>query len=270
MPTHDRRRGFVATGLDAQDGEGLACHGALLYAQSRDAAKQSDMRVLITRPREDAEAIAARLAALGHTPMIAPLLEPRWFEGPPLDLAGIAAILATSANGVRALVRRTTRRDIPLFAVGPQTTQEARDAGFSHVENADGDAKALAAAVPGWIAADAGTLLHVCGEDSAGHLAADLSARGYALRGATLYAVDAVPLTAAARAALGDGAVEAVLLFSPRSARIFVEQAADLPLEKLTAFCISPATAAMLPPARFAAIRAAAAPNQEALLALLA
>lgn len=228
------------------------------------------MRVLITRPREDADAIAARLTALGHVPLLAPLLEPRRFEGPPLDLAGIAAILATSANGVRALAQRTTRRDIPVFAVGPQTTQEARDAGFAHVENADGDARALAAAVPGWIAPGAGALLHACGEDSAGHLAGDLAARGYDVRPAVLYAVEALPLTPEARAALSRGAVEAVLLFSPRSAGVFVAQAADLPLEKLTAFCISPATAAVLPPARFGAIRAAAAPNQEALLALLA
>ena len=58
------------------------------------------MRVLITRPREDGDAIAAHLAALGHQPLTAPLLEPRWFNGPPLDLSGIAAILATSAAGV--------------------------------------------------------------------------------------------------------------------------------------------------------------------------
>ena len=68
------------------------------------------MRVLITRPREDGDAIAVRLTALGHQPLAAPLLEPRWFAGAPLDFAGIAAILATSANGVRALVRRTERR----------------------------------------------------------------------------------------------------------------------------------------------------------------
>jgi uroporphyrinogen-III synthase len=228
------------------------------------------MRVLITRPREDAEAIAARLVTLGHQTLTAPLLEPRWFDGPTLDLAGIAAILATSANGVRALIRRTPRRDMPVFAVGPQTTQQAQGAGFARVENADGDARTLAAAVPRWIAPDAGALLHVRGEDGAGHLAQDLAARGYDVRAATLYAVDAVPLTAAARGALAEAAVDAVLLFSPRSARVFGEQTADLPLEKLTAFCISPATAAMLPAGRFAAIRVAAAPNQDALLALLA
>ena len=228
------------------------------------------MRVLITRPRDDSAVIAARLADLGHRPLVAPLLEPRWFDGAELDLAAIAAILVTSANGVRALVRRTPRRDVPVFAVGPQTTQEARAAGFARVENADGDARALAAAVPRWLAPDAGTLLHVCGEDSIGHLAEDLSALGYAVCRETLYAVDTVPLAQVAMQALREGALDAALFFSPRSARIFLDQAVGLPLTGVTAFCISSATAAILPQGRFGAVRVAAKPNQDALLALLA
>ena len=228
------------------------------------------MRVLITRPREDGEAVAARLTALGHEPLTAPLLEPRWFAGAPLDMSGIAAILVTSANGVRALVRRTERRNIAVFAVGPQTAREAREAGFARVENADGDAAALADAVPRWLAAEAGALLHVCGALSAGNLAAALAARGYAVRREILYAVDAVPLAPDARAALRAGTLDAALFFSPRSARLFLEQTADLPLHRLTALCISPATAAVLPPARFGAVHSAAMPNQDALLALLA
>jgi len=227
------------------------------------------MRILVTRPGQDGEATAALLAGRGHQPLLAPLLETRWLDGPPPDLSGIAAILATSANGVRALLRRSERRDIPVFAVGPQTAQEARAAGFLRVENAAGDARALAQAVPRWLAPGAGALLHVCGEDSAGNLAEDLAARGYAVRRAILYAVAALPLARAAQEALRAGALDAALFFSPRSAGIFVEQALGLPLKAVTAFCISPATAASLPPGVFAAIRIAAAPNQDALLALL-
>ena len=203
------------------------------------------MRVLITRPRADGQAIAARLVAAGHVPLLAPLLEPRWFDGAPLDLAGIDAILATSANGVRALMRRTDRRDIPIFAVGPQTTEEARAAGFARIENADGDAKALAAAVPRWLAD--GALLHVCGEQNEGALAETLTAKGYAVRREILYAVEARPLPQDALGALQDGAVDAALFFSPRSARIFMAQAGHAPLKTVSALCISAATAAVLP-----------------------
>lgn len=225
------------------------------------------MRVLITRPREDGEAIAMRLAQAGHQALLAPLLAPRWFDGPLLDLAGIDAVLATSANGVRALSRRSARRDVPVFAVGPQTAQEARAAGFAHVENADGDAKALAAAVPRWLSR--GSLLHVCGEQNEGALAETLTAQGYAVRREILYVVEALSLPDEARRALEAGAVDAALFFSPRSARIFLQQAQTLPLQTVSALCISPATAAVLPDVAFRAIRIAARPNQDALLALL-
>ena len=227
------------------------------------------MRILVTRPREDGEETAALLAARGHDALLAPLLETRWFDGPPLDLAGIAAILITSANGVRALVRRTDRRDIPVLAVGPQTTQEARGAGFVRVENADGDAAALAQAVPRWIAPQDGMLLHVCGEQNEGTLAGRLTQQGYRVRREILYVVAPLTLPPTAVEALRDGKVEGALFFSPRSARIFMEQAGALPLAPLTAWCISPATASALPQGRFGALKIASRPNQDSLLALL-
>jgi uroporphyrinogen-III synthase len=235
------------------------------------------VRVLVTRPREDGEAIAALLAAAGHQPLLAPVLETRWFDGPALDLEGVAAILATSANGVRALLRRTARRDVPIFAVGPQTAAEAQKAAFIHIENADGDAKALAEAVPRWLEPDAGLFLHVCGAPSSNsetapsvQLAQMLAAKGYQVRREILYAVQPLPLPAAAVEALKSGMVDMAMFFSPRSARIFMDQARGLKLEKLAALCISPATAASLPKGLFGEIRIAAKPNQEALLALIA
>ena len=228
------------------------------------------MRILVTRPLEDGQQIAARLAAMGHQALLAPLLEPRWSDGPEPDFAGVQAILATSANGIRALVRRTARRDIAVFAVGPQTTDEARNAGFADVKNADGDARALAAAVSRWTAPGKGALLHICGQDAPGTLAEALAGKGFDVRRAVLYAIapaDALPPEAVA--ALRNGALDGALFFSPRSARIFCDLAAGLPTQALTAFCISPATAAGLAPGAFAATAVAAAPNQDALLALL-
>ena len=65
--------------------------------------------------------IAERMAARGHDVLLAPLLTTRLFDGPDIMLEEVQAVLATSANGVRALARRTARRDIPIFAVGSQT-----------------------------------------------------------------------------------------------------------------------------------------------------
>ena len=228
------------------------------------------MRILVTRPREDGEQIAAKLATLGHAALLAPLLEPHFHDGPELVLADVQAILATSANGIRALIRHTARRDIPIFAVGPQTAEEARAAGFTEVRNADGDARALAEAVTRWTTPAKGALLHVCGEDAPGTLVESLVRRGFPARRAVLYAIAAATaLPQDARDALARGMVDAVLFFSPVSAKIFLQVCAGMQTAKLIALCISPATAAVLPPGSFAQVCIAAAPNQAALLALV-
>jgi uroporphyrinogen-III synthase len=225
------------------------------------------MHVLVTRPVEDGEEIAARLAEMGHTALLAPLLSTQFHDGPEPDLKNVQAILATSANGIRALIRRTARRDLPIFAVGPQTTEEARRGGFIDIRNADGDARALAGATAGWITPQKGVLLHVCSEDAPGTLAENLSQQGFSVRRAALYRVDAAPvLPPAARAGLSQGALDAALFFSPRSARIFCKLAQGLPTQKLIALCISPVTANALP-LPFREVRIAAAPNQASLLA---
>ncbi|HVZ27131.1 MAG TPA: uroporphyrinogen-III synthase, partial [Rhizomicrobium sp.] len=108
------------------------------------------MRVLVTRPLEDGTETARQLAARGHEALLAPLLMTCFFGGPDIALDGVQAILVTSANGIRALARRSQRRDLPVFAVGPQTAAEAKKLGFATVRNASGDAEALARATRGW------------------------------------------------------------------------------------------------------------------------
>src|SRR5215472_2538449 len=190
------------------------------------------MKVLITRPLEDAKEIARRLAERGYQALVAPLMTPRFHEGPEPDLTGVLAILATSANGIRAFVRRTPRRDFSVFAVGPQTAEAARKSGFTEVRNADGDAKALALAATLW-ADRKGVLLHVCGEDAQGTLAEILTLRGFNVRRCPLYAIEpATSLPDEARRALEDHALDGAMFFSPRSARIFGTLADGLPTEE--------------------------------------
>jgi uroporphyrinogen-III synthase len=227
------------------------------------------MRILVTRPVEDGEDIAARLAEMGHQALLAPLLAVRFHDGPEPDLEDVQAILATSANGIRALARRTARRDFSIFAVGPQTAEEARKSGFTEIKNADGDAKALAEAATCW-ASHKGVLLHVCGEDAPGTLAENLSLRGFQVRRVVLYAIEpAAQLPPEAVAALKAGALDAAMFFSPRSARIFGVLADGLPTESLAALCISAATAQALVSLSFARVAVAARPNQAAMLALV-
>jgi len=229
------------------------------------------MRVLVTRPLDDALEIQILLAARGHEVVVAPLLRVEFRLGPDIDLTGVQGILATSANGVRALAQRTGRRDVSVFAVGPQTAQAAQALGFNSVRNADGDSVALARAVPNWASPKAGALLHAAGADAAGKLAETLTAAGFHVRSEILYDVVAVgEMPANAVDEIAAERTDAVLLFSPRSARAFVQclQAAGLAQHagRMIAGCISEATAAALAPLTMKEIRIAVRPNQASLL----
>jgi uroporphyrinogen-III synthase len=230
------------------------------------------MRILVTRPREDGAEIAQRLAELGHETLLAPLLAVKLQTGEPLPLTGIQAILATSANGVRALAARTRVRQIPLFAVGPQTAAAAAASEFIRVRSADGDAAALARMVPQWASPAAGALLHVVGEEGSGWLAEALTARGFEVRREVLYRVEAAShLPPDVLQAFEQGKVQVALFFSPRSAQVFADCVARVKLSTAgtIAICISANTAGALADLSFAEIRVAASPNQTALLACL-
>jgi uroporphyrinogen-III synthase len=230
------------------------------------------MRILVTRPAEDCAEIARLLAAMGHEALLAPLLAVEIYDGPPLPLDGVQAVLATSANGVRALAARSDRRDLAIFAVGPQTAETAAQAGFVRVRSADGDAIALAAAIPGWADPGAGALLHAAGENGSGALADALIAKGFQVRREILYRVEpARYLPDVVVRAIQENTVQAALFFSPQSARIFADCAAQagVSVARLLAVCISANTADALQGLAFAEIRIAVAPNQTALLARL-
>ena len=232
------------------------------------------MRILVTRPEEDAAEISQKLRAMGHEVIAAPLLHIRFHEGPEIALDGVQAILASSANGVRAIARRTKRRDVPLFAVGPQTEAEARAVGFTHIKNAHGDGAALARATAEWVKSEGGALLHAAGAEAPKLLVSALEKNGFTVRREVLYDAQAAErLPDAAAQALKSGALDAVMHFSSRSAKTFadcvVREDLAAPCENLIALCISEAAAKALSPLHFREIRIATAPNQQALLALL-
>src|SRR5215208_5601256 len=81
-------------------------------------ASHHGLRALVTRPRAEAEGLAAALAERGVAALVEPLLDIRYRSEWAPDLTGVQAVLCTSANGVRALARLCGERALPLFAVG--------------------------------------------------------------------------------------------------------------------------------------------------------
>jgi uroporphyrinogen-III synthase len=232
------------------------------------------MRLLITRPLEDAVAIADILRARGHVPILAPLMQVHYREGIAIGLDGVQAVLATSANGVRALARGTARRDVSIYCVGPQTAEAARSAGFKVVHSAEGDSAMLVEFVAARADPAKGMLLHAAGSETAGRMRQVLQAKGFTVETIVLYdAVLATALPENARVTLQDRTLNGVLLFSPRSSKIFATLVTEAKLaaacEKVEAYCISAATASELTPLPFARVAVAGVPNQDAILELI-
>lgn len=231
-------------------------------------------RILVTRPREDAEGVTAELRARGHDVVVEPLLEIVPVPGAAVDATATQGILVTSANGIRALAPRLERRDLPVWAVGDASARAARELGFARVESAGGDVESLAALVSAQADPAGGELLHAAGTVTAGDLAGRLGEAGFAVRRLVLYeARTAQAVSPSLARALADRMVDAGLFFSPRTAATFVRLVSSAGLDDacapVAAYALSPAVARELASLPWRTVRTAAAPTQAALLAAL-
>lgn len=232
------------------------------------------MRVLVTRPRPDGDDTANELIALGHEPVVAPLLEVTMDTGAVLDLAGVQAMLVTSANGARALASATDRRDVPVLAVGAASAAAARQLGFSRIESADGDVAALADLVTVRLSPGDGALVHVAGTVTAGDLSGTLTHAGFEVRRAVLYRADPVAaLPAELVRRLEEGTLDVALFYSPRTAAHFATLVAAKGLavscHRIVALALSDAVAVKLKGLDFAHVEVAESPDQDSLFRAL-
>ena len=235
---------------------------------------QQGLRALVTRPREEAEALAAALAARGIEPVVEPLMQVHYRTPAALDLTGVQAILCTSANGVRALARTSKEREVLLLAVGDATAAHARSDGFTAVESAGGDIADLVCLAAARLRPQNGTLLHVAGTVVAGDLVEALGEQGFRVERHVLYeAREAKALSPTTVDALRGGSIDFAFFFSPRTAAIFAELAVEAGVvrccARMTAFSISRAADATLADLPWLVRRVAERPNQSALLAAL-
>ncbi|MGH6971687.1 MAG: uroporphyrinogen-III synthase, partial [Caulobacteraceae bacterium] len=213
-------------------------------------------------------ATAGRLRALGLGVIIEPLLEVRAVEGVEIDLDGVAALAFTSANAVAAFAARHAERDLPVFAVGDATAAAANAAGFARVESAGGDVAALAALLAERRAQLSGDVLYLAPSEPARDLVELLTARGVGARRVALY--ETVPLGPPAGFAAGLSRIDGVLVHSAKAAKALARFLGDHPAPRLHAYCLSTQAARPLADASLAAVRCADAPNETALLALIA
>jgi uroporphyrinogen-III synthase len=230
------------------------------------------LHVLITRPREQARELAGQLAARGDTALIEPLLTIERVAGAALRLEGVQALVLTSANAAPALSEAATR--LPLFAVGAATAGAARRAGCATVIAAAGSGVELARLIAQRCRPEDGALLHLSGADVRAGLAEALAAAGFALHRQVVYRARAArALSPGTVEAIGRREVDAVLLYSPRTARTFVELVARHGLRDhlagSAAICLSAAVAQLCRELVWRTVHVAARPAPDALLEAL-
>jgi len=87
------------------------------------------VKVIVTRPRDQAGPLVARLEELGHEVVECPLIEIEPFEEA-VEVEGYEWVIVTSPNGARELARRA-RGGLPkVAAVGPGTAETLRELGI--------------------------------------------------------------------------------------------------------------------------------------------
>ena len=230
------------------------------------------MRVVVTRPEPDGKRTAAALRARGHEVLAAPLMA---VQSVPADLSGHwGAVIITSANAPVAIAdnrAEATLIKLPLFAVGQRSATAAQDAGFTNVTSAGGDVRDLVRTLSAQRPDAKAPLLYLAGEDRAGDLVGELSARGIAAALRVVYRAVTAPFPSALIEALQAGEVDAVLHFSRRSAENYVTGARQAgiagPALAVRHLCLSAQAAEPLAGAGQVII--AARPDEAALIELL-
>jgi uroporphyrinogen-III synthase len=239
------------------------------------------MAILVTRPLPDGDRTAASLRAKGFEVLVAPMLrfEPTAFHDD--GDAQYGAVVVTSANALRAIEPRlqgSRLLKLPRFAVGEHTADVARRIGFAKVISAKSDATGLRDCVLASVKAKglkkSSPLLYLAGADLARDLPGELGARGFTVVTQTTYRMVAIPrLPDEVREAFAAGRLRAVLHYSRRSARAFIEAIREAGVEisalALPQCCLSPGIATVLRDAGASQVLVASSPDEDALFTAL-
>ncbi len=265
-----------------------------MSSSAENEAPHEPIRVIVTRPPQDAAELAARLTERGLAPIICPAMQIEWLsaaQARPLshDAVGLAF---TSANGVRAFEALFLQngsaksfRDLPVYAVGQATADAAERAGFRGIHTGGGELSSLTALIAKSLSKQGsrkqGPIIHIAGSDRAGDLIKALHDQGINAERVVLYKAQANDtLTTGAEHAIKSQARTSnadhalwVALFSPRTADIFLKQIETAELSEalchVNAACLSEAVAARLKGASFKSIKIAKTPITKDLIDLI-
>lgn len=236
------------------------------------------MKILVTRPKKQALSTAQKLKALGHQPIVEPLLEVRSIPAK-LPIGEFDAVILTSANAIDRLDHNwpvQNREQVPVLVTGTTTQEAAANAGFTMAQSVNGSALDLVDAVPSWLnkhkKRNPVQILYPCAEAVAHDLCALLTTKDIICVSWPVYKTIAKQeLSAEVVDQLLSGQIDLVLLYSARTAAAFAGLIEELKLDgtKIQSLALSEEVKNSLPSTLRSNCNFAKEPNEEALFALI-
>lgn len=203
-------------------------------------------RILITRPRGEAEKFAKEIEKEGFSALIAPMLEVVETPFALPDMGPYQGIILTSMHAARAVSVTKMQRDLPVFVVGAATEEILKNQNFTDVSSAGANAAALARLIAVTVADRTKPLLYIRGADISFPMRETLAAEGFQVDELIVYSAEKKEdFSEEVKAAMRQGAIDAVVFFSRRTAENFMALAQKnglLPaLARIKSLSISPA-----------------------------
>ncbi len=209
--------------------------------------------ILITRPKEDAEVLAAALQEMGFNPIIEPLLtiEPIYKDKKLLEsllAKNPQAVLITSKYAVVALAHMTALRNISILTSGETTAACAREAGFKNVASVNDTARVLVEYILKHFEPKNGSILYVRGAEVTEDIEGQLSEKDFSIESVIVYnARPASEFSGNLIEKINRGGVDAVVFFSQNTANTYIKHAVANQLagahQNMIAICLSEAIA---------------------------
>jgi len=209
------------------------------------------MHLLVTRAHPDANELIEQLQASGHQVSHFPLLEIKFHSNVELPEKFPQAVLITSANGARALGRHKKMPEltnVPAITVGPASAKAAQEAGFENIaQTGRGDVFGLIEHVRQNLRPEDGPLLYASGTKTTGDLVGELQKSGFCVDRVVLYEAEPAKQLAEDICQMANGQgqdkLDGVLLFSPRTAKIWLSLTKGCvssdELAKIKYYCLS-------------------------------
>jgi len=235
-----------------------------------------EKHILITRPREDSEAVADQLDARGFKGFIEPMLTINPLMAPMPDFNEYGGFIFTSVNAVRVLPEAALRKIppiLPVYALAPHTSAELSDY-LMDVRAVEGTGKDLEKQIHEDFKShkvdSENPLLHFCGTD----IARPIEIEGLKIEQFPVYeALKAQEFSEDCLKMIEKNAFEAVLFFSARTAETFVELARKHECEdafsKTKALCLGDSMVKSVRALAWQDVQVAASPDRESLFKLL-